>query len=318
MNRTLVVMACGAIGSACCGGSQVDSRPQPPPVIFGGEGASIAANKEQPLPAPDAGAALAPAGPCAAPSPASDTALIDDFEDDDAAAFHAFQREGYWFAAADATENALLFPDRGKFTPERLPPAESNRENLFAAHLKAEGQKDWGAVWGVTLRWRSEGIRCPFNASAFAGVRFRAKGPGTVRVAFPIPETQPVDMGGTCKARCFDVHGKLIVLTSRWDDYLVKWDRLEQQGWGGEARFEPSRIQGFQIAARPQELPIDFWIDDVAFVTEAEAQHLEAELRAQPGPPVVAPDGGVTAPSRAKTGASPWGAHPARATDAGL
>lgn len=301
--RPAVWVTCAAAWvSGACGSSNVEGRPAPPPVVFGGEGAVVGASKELALPSPDSGAEPKAQGPCAAASPVSDGALIDDFEDGDAAAFKAFQREGYWFAASDPTEGATLAPDRGGFKPDRLPIAESNRENLFAAHLKANGQKDWGAVWGVTLRWRSEGIRCPLNASSFAGVRFRAKGPGTVRVAFPVPETQPVDAGGTCKARCYDVHGQLLVLTGRWDDYLVRWDHLEQQGWGAEARFEPSRVNGFQIAVRPQELPADLWIDDVSFVTEPEAQALAAQLRAQPAPPIaVALDGGAGALSRAKT-----------------
>ena len=304
MRQTPWVTCAAALTLGACGSSNVESRPAPSPVVFGGEGAVVGANKELPLPAADSGVERS-TGPCANASPASDAALVDDFEDDDAAAFKAFQREGYWFAAADPTEGAMLAPERGAFKPDRLPLAESNRENLFAAHLKASGQKDWGAVWGVTLRWRSEGIRCPLNASAFAGVRFRAKGPGTVRVAFPVPETQPVDAGGTCKARCYDVHGKLVVLTNRWDDYLVRWDHLEQQGWGTEARFEASRINGFQLAVRPQDLPADFWIDDVSFVTEPEAQALSAQLRTQPPPPFAAAvDGGAAAPSRAKTPAA--------------
>ena len=294
-----------ALAMGACGGAAVDSRPSPPPVVFGGEGAIVGAPKELALSAADSGVESKPSGPCAAPSPVSDTALVDDFEDGDAAAFKGFQREGYWFAAADPTEGALLAPASGSFKPDRLPVAESNRENLFAAHLKADGQKDWGAVWGVTLRWRSEGIRCPLNASAFAGVRFRAKGPGTVRVAVPVPATQPIDAGGTCTGRCYDVHGQLVVLTNRWDDYLVRWDHLEQQGWGAEARFESSRINGFQIAARPENLPADFWIDDVSFVTEAQAEALAAELRAQPPPLVAVADGGAAAVSRAK--ASPVG-----------
>ncbi len=84
------------------------------------------------------------------------------------------------------------------------------------------------------------------------------------------------------------MHGKVVYLTNRWDDYLVRWDRLEQQGWGSEAKFDPARVTGFQLAARVQDLPADFWIDDVSFVTQAEVVALEGELRSQPPPPIVA------------------------------
>jgi hypothetical protein len=265
---------------AACGSAGGANQSAPPPV-FGGEGATIGPPREIAL-TTQTSATKPAGGPCAEKSPPSDTALVDDFEDDDQAAFKGFQREGWWFSAGDATESAKLSPERGTFRPERLPTAEATRDNLFAAHLKAEGQKDWGAVWGVSLRWESKGVRCPLNASGFAGVRFRARGPGTVRLAFGMPETEPPDAGGTCTSGCYDVHGKVFFLTDRWDDYLVRWDRLEQQGWGNQARFDPARIVSLQLAAKPKDLPADFWIDDVAFVNEREADVLAASIRAEP------------------------------------
>ena len=252
--------------------------------MFGGQGASVEPPKEMPLPAGTTGPKRA-SGPCAEPSPPNDVSLLDDFEDGDQAAFKGFQREGWWFAAADSTDGAKLYPAAGSFRPERLPIAESNRENVFAAHLKAEGQKDWGVVWGVSLRWENKGIRCPLNLSPFAGIRFRAKGPATVRVALGTPDTQPPESGGTCTSACYDVHGKVVYLSDRWDDYLVRWDRLEQQGWGTEARFDPARIVSLQLAVKPPDLPVDFWIDDLSFVAEPEAQALAARLRALPAAP---------------------------------
>jgi hypothetical protein len=255
-------------------------NPSAPPPVFGGQGAVVGTPKEIPLP-PGAPAKVA-GGPCSEKSPQSDTALVDDFEDGDHAAFKGFQREGWWFSAGDATEGAKIFPEPGAFHPERLPIAEATRDNLFAAHLKADGQKDWGTVWGVTLRWENKGIRCPLNVAGFAGVRFRAKGPGTVRLSFGIPETEPADAGGTCTSGCYDVHGKVYFLSDRWEDYLVRWDRLEQQGWGTQARFDPGRVVSLQLSVKPRDLPADFWIDDIAFVSDREAEALAAAIRAQP------------------------------------
>jgi hypothetical protein len=284
---------------AACSSSPSVVRPNAPPPVFGGEGAMVGGPKELPL--PPAGVSAKTAGPCAAPSPPSDAALVDDFEDGDQAAFKVFQREGWWFSVGDSTEGAKLSPEHGSFRPERLPAAEGNRDNLFAAHFKAEGQKEWGAVWGVSLRWESKGIRCPLNLSAFAGLRFRAKGPGTVRVGFGIPETQSAEGGGTCTTGCFDVHAKVVYLSTRWDDYLVRWDRLEQQGWGTEARFDPARIVSLQLSVKPTDLPADFWIDDLAFVAEREAEALAAALRSQPpatpNPPPSAKPSPAPAPS---------------------
>jgi hypothetical protein len=242
--------------------------PPPPPPVFGGQGANVTAGKEAPLPAePEKKAA----GPCGAASPPGDVALVDDFEDGDGKPFKAFQREGWWFAANDNTEGATMAPSPGRFDPARLPDAQSTKTNHFAAHLTATGYKQWGVTWGTSLNWVKDGIRCPFNASGFAGLKFRAKGPGLIHVSFGMPETTPVEYGGICKTGCYDSHSTAVLLADRWDEYIVPWEGLQQGGWGTEARFDSARIMGVNFAVQAKDLPADFWIDDVKFVTMAEA-----------------------------------------------
>jgi hypothetical protein len=254
--------------------------PSPSP-IFGGQGAMVAMPREAPLLA-DSGTVSPPTGPCAAPSKPTDVALLDDFEDGDSHLFKGFERDGWWFAASDPTEGAKIYPPGDHFQPDRLPVAESSKDNLFAAHFKAEGQKDWGATWGVGLQWASKGIHCPLNASGFAGIRFRARGPGTVRVSFAMPETQPSDQGGSCKSGCYDFHAKRVYLSDRWTDYVVRWGALEQGGWGAEARFDPSRLLKLAFSVNAKDLPIDFWVDDIAFVDAHEAEALTVAERTEP------------------------------------
>ncbi len=240
------------------------SRAEPAPAgpaIFGGQGAKIAEPSEKPLPQETG---PAESGPCAAGSPKSDFALLDDFEDGDHKIFKAFEREGWWFGASDDTEGSTLYPT-GDLKADLLP--DATKENRFAAHFKARGQTSWGAVWGTTLRWTNRGIRCALNASAFTGIKFRAKGPATVRVNFGIPETLPADGGGKCTQGCYDNPGKVFFLSDRWEEYSVRWDRLQQGGWGTEARFDPSRLLSLNFAVDPKALPVEFWLDDVEFTS---------------------------------------------------
>jgi hypothetical protein len=58
-----------------------------------------------------------------------------------------------------------------------------------------------------------------------------------------------------------------VILSDHWDTYVVPWNRVQQGGWGTEARFEPSRLVSLQFAADPKQLPVDFWVDDIEFVT---------------------------------------------------
>jgi hypothetical protein len=234
--------------------------------VFAGQGAAIAAPKETPLAAQ---AAPTLPGPCAAGTPPSDVALIDDFEDDDAKPFKGFQREGWWFAASDPTEGAKLSPPNGKFEPERLPAADASKTNLFAAHITASGQTEWGITFGTTLRWVKDGVRCPLNISAFQGVKFRAKGPGSLSFKVQVPGTAPPDSGGVCKKGCWDSPAKFIMLSDHWDDYLVTWNQLQQGGWGTEVRFDPASVVAFEFSVGVKQLPADFWVDDIELVPKA-------------------------------------------------
>ena len=233
------------------------------PAVFGGTGASVASLDEKPLPA---GAGLPQAlGPCGKVGPASDAQVIDDFEDGNDRIFKGFQRDGFWFSASDKTEGSTITP-MAPFVAELLPAAESSKENRYAAHLTAAGEKNWGVVWGATLNYTREGIKCPLNLSAFAGLRFRAKGAGTIRVSVAVPEVTPKDYGGTCDARCYDAHGKVFLLSETWDTYEMRWEKLQQGGWGTEARFTPERVLNLGINVDVKALPIDLWLDDVELI----------------------------------------------------
>jgi hypothetical protein len=238
------------------------------PAVFGGEGASLKIRGETPLPTgPDAQAPLAA---CGRVVPASEVALLDDFEDNDSRVFKGYQREGWWFSTADDSAGSLV-PEKGKFQPEALPAAEATGDNHYAGHFAASGFKDWGAVWGNTLSWTDAGIRCPLNGSHFEALRFRARGDGTVNVRFAMPETQAREFGGQCTDRCYDFHAKRVTLTEQWTEYVVRFDRLQQGGWGREVRFNPGSITGLMFSVDGNSPPVDFWVDDIEFVPKGES-----------------------------------------------
>lgn len=232
--------------------------------VFGGKGAQIATPDEHPL--PESAGRPESLGPCGKNSPPNDTALIDDFEDGNGRIFKAFERDGFWFTASDKTAGSTIAPNPSE--PELLPVAESTKENRYAMHLVAAGEKDWGAVWGAQLQWAHEGIRCPLNVSSYAGMKFRAKGPGKIRVTLAVPEVQPKDGGGTCKDRCYDAHGKVVILSDAWDTYEVRWDKLQQGGWGTEARFTPERLVNLAVNVAVDALPLDIWVDDFELIAK--------------------------------------------------
>ena len=250
---TLLALGCGST--------------EPRPATFGGQGATVD-------PGPAAGkveATAANTDPCTAQSPASQDIRVEDFEDGDNRLFGGFEREGYWYSATDHTPASSIFPPDGTFKTSELPGAEATVENRMAGHFTAEGQKDWGAVWGSTLRHVGDSAKCSLNLGNFRGLRFRARGKGSVRVRFGMPETVASEYGGRCAERCWDVHETTLRLTEGWQTHEVRWDQLQQEGWGKSVQFDSKRLLGIEFAAKPGNLPADFWIDDLVWIPEAKA-----------------------------------------------
>lgn len=228
------------------------------------------------VPAEQASAETTPAsGPCAVPRAASPHPLVDDFEDGNGQAFKVVQRDAWWWSSSDGTPTSVLSPVAGQFKPalrgDAIEGSAQSLPNAFAAHFEARGQSSWGANWGTTLRWMEGGLKCPFNGSAFAGVRFAARGTGQVMFQISMPTTTPVDQElGECKQGCWDQYTYVIHLHPEWRTHIVPFESLQQRGFGTDVPFDPSRLLGVMFQAGPEMLPADFWVDDISFVTREE------------------------------------------------
>lgn len=258
LREAVVVVAASWVALGC-------GAPAPANTPFGGQGAIID-------PGPRAATVEAPSGsadPCSAPASPSDDARVENFEDADNRLFGGFEREGYWYSATDQTPGSNVFPPEGKFEATKLPPAEATLDNLFAAHFTAEGEKDWGVTWGTTLRHVGAQGKCALNVSRFAGLRFRARGTGTVSVRFGMPETVATEHGGRCAEGCWDMHSFPLHLSSDWQVREIRWDQLQQGGWGKSVRFDPARLLGLEFMASPANLPADVWLDDLEWIRAA-------------------------------------------------
>lgn len=232
------------------------------PTVFGGQGAALTTPKQIPL---SAAPAEPDNDPCTAGAPPADHALLDDFEDGDNKVFKAFHREGWLYVATDDSPGQV-FPPKGDMRPERLPDA-SVPDQQFALHGTASGFNAWGVTWGTTLRWVGEGSKCPLNVENFAGIRFRARGKGSLFVRFGTWDTVPPEFEGKCKNRCWDAHSKRVYFTDEWQQQVVLWSQLQQAGWGTEARFDTKHVLNLNFAAEAKDQPVDFWIDDLEFIT---------------------------------------------------
>ncbi|MEO6602312.1 MAG: hypothetical protein ABIQ16_20695, partial [Polyangiaceae bacterium] len=217
---TLALLGFGcSLALAACGSDKAGTGPGSLPTGFGGVGGAITAT-------PTGGAGANSGGTAGemttAPNVCLDVAKgqvarLDDFEDGDSVALPEAGREGYWFTVHDTTMGSIV-PDTD-FVPE---PGGANGTKL-AAHVRASGYSEWGALFEVGLTYLSDGVHCPYNAAGFAGVRFYLRGAGTIRVALVTPLTQDKEFGGTCDPMagmiCYDTHTTSVVLNDEWTLY---------------------------------------------------------------------------------------------------
>lgn len=157
-----------------------------------------------------------------APQPQSVSELIDDVEGAFPHLPEQGGRNGGWYTTHDATY--------GQVSPARaqlLQPARGT--SRFAAEMSGGGFTDWGAQLGVSLRSPSAG----YDASAFCGVRFLAKGSGS-GWSLLISDRQSVPEGGVCdpnawgnEAACYQFVGKPFEAKSDWQEVVVRFDELK-------------------------------------------------------------------------------------------
>lgn len=195
--------------------------------------------------------------------------LIDDMEAGTGSILANGGRVGAWFTYNDATAGAQQTPTAGApFTPGAVAGATSG--SALAAHTQGSGFTTWGAGMGFDLNTTgaSKGV---YDVSSFTGVVLWAAGvdPTTsaglpLRIKVLTSGTVPTAEGGACSTNCGDDYGTTINLTNTWQEFVIPFSSLAQEGWGAVVAFSPSEAIGLQFQVA-QGQAFDFWIDDIAF-----------------------------------------------------
>jgi len=188
-----------------------------------------------------------------------DQPLIEDFESEDSRVLPLDGRSGGWMTYDDETGKQSP-PGRSALFPSKIPGGRGRSQH----GLHVTGGKF--TLWGVTFGAELANASC-YDASAYAGVDFWAKGPGKLRVGFQMIDVQDVKYGGICQKDCFNSHRAVVTLGKTFQEYRVRWEELAQQ-WDGGARiaFDPKRIRFIEFAVAPEDTPFDVWLDDVSFL----------------------------------------------------
>lgn len=198
--------------------------------------------------------------------------MIDDMESGTGSIIAQEERVGAWYTYNDATATATQTPIAGDpFLPEAIPGGHGS--SLYAAHTVGSGFTTWGAGMGFDLNNPGDGeggagIKGQYDGSSFTGIAFWAKGSVPMRFKVQLAGTVPTSTGGTCTGdpdlECQDSHGKSIPLTGEWQQYVIPFTELKQEGWGTKVGWDGATLVGIQFQVA-KSLAFDVWIDDIGF-----------------------------------------------------
>jgi hypothetical protein len=186
--------------------------------------------------------------------------LIEDWEEQDSAALRLDGRSGNWLTFDDGTAKQNV-ASSSQLRPSRL----SGGRSRYGLHLSGGRFSDWGVSFGTDLATGS----C-YDASAYDGIAFWAKGEIAVYVGVQVIDVQSPKFGGFCSGdSCYNSHRKRVNLSPTWQRHVVRWSELEQLNPSGRFPLDTKRIRFLEFTIMREDTPFDLWIDDVSFVTKA-------------------------------------------------
>src|SRR6188768_1005162 len=187
--------------------------------------------------------------------------MIDNLDDADGRIIMANSRQEPWHSFNDSNGGNQQPPIGTGF----LPVSGGANSTSHAVHTTGSGYQFGGVGFDLNNPTtapesaQSQG----YNASAYNGISFWAKGSGTLRVEFAMRSFVPTDRGGTCASGCWNIYGATTpTLTSNWQLITIAWAGMQREQGGTSPAFNPSELMGVAFKAGGT---FDFWIDEVAF-----------------------------------------------------
>jgi hypothetical protein len=199
--------------------------------------------------------------------PPADPDLIDNLDDGNDHIVVTPTRRGSWYTFHDESDGGVQVPGDSAFT---LAAGGATASSAYYVRTTGSGFTDWGAGVGFDLNAGDSGPKGKFNATAYTGISFKAKGNVTIRFAVQIAAVLETTLGGTCVPsttpmfECDDTHGTNIALTSTWATYQVPFNNLVQEMWGLPAMFSKTTLTAVVFQFLPSA-SFDVSIDDVRF-----------------------------------------------------
>jgi hypothetical protein len=190
--------------------------------------------------------------------------MIDHLDDNDSQILTVAGRRGPWHAFNDSNGGDQRPAPGMPF----LPQAGGANNTPYAVHTTGSGYQFGGVGFDLNNPTTApESMQSqPYNASAFTGIAFWAKGNGNLRVEIPQRSFVPTDRGGACGSNCWNVYGSRAVqgrLTNTWQQFIIPFGALQRDDGSTSPPFNPAELMG--VSFKHEGSNFDFWIDEVQF-----------------------------------------------------
>ena len=193
--------------------------------------------------------------------------MVDNLEDNDGKIIQAQGRQGPWHSFNNQMGGNQVPAFNGTFTPA----AGGANNSAYAVHTTGSGYSFAGVGFDLNNTGAPEGAQSQsYNASAYTGISFWAKGNGNLRVELAQKAFVPTANGGSCSSgSCWNVYGSRDVqgkLTSSWQQFTIMFNAASMQREDGSKSPAFDASQLMSISFKHEGSTFDFWLDDVHFV----------------------------------------------------
>ncbi|MDX2023879.1 MAG: hypothetical protein SF187_26810 [Deltaproteobacteria bacterium] len=130
--------------------------------------------------------------------------------------------------------------------------------------------------WGVSLVMPFLARNSFYDASAFLGIQFLARGTRYLDGRVNVSDRNSSPVGGHCKSslgECYNHWGRGWKITTEWRLYRLMFDELDQIGGNRFGPFDVHHVLGLEFAVVGQD-SYDLQIDEIAFIPKTEVSPL--------------------------------------------
>ena len=202
--------------------------------------------------------------------------LIDDLEDGDNAVARVGNRTGYWYTYLDALASTITPAPApaGSGTPLKPGTTDCHGGTHCIIISGTTAAADTVAMKypyaGVGFDFSNAGKPCVYNASAYTGIKFWARGDVPITIKLDTTATATADGGGTCTGTMcnggFSPAGADVILTTTWQQIDINFAMAAPPSWAVDLAAHPDKatLVGLQVQIPPGQA-FNVAVDDFTF-----------------------------------------------------